>query len=103
MAVTFVGENLATAEAAAENEPPAPRSVTVKTLKSETPARYREWVEANRRRVHEATGGRVGYVHLPDMGPRGYAEFHRGYLAEVDRDGLIVEDRVNGVSEGGTP
>ena len=50
---------------------------------SETPARYREWVETNRRRVHDATGGRVGYVHIPDMGARGYAEFHRGYLAEV--------------------
>ena len=72
------------------------RTVTAKTLQSEIPARYREWVEANRRRVHEATRGRVGYVHIPDMGPRGYAEFHRGYLAEVDRDGLIVDVRFNG-------
>jgi len=73
-----------------------PRTVTVKALRSETPARYREWVEANRRRVHEATDGRVGYVHIPDMGPKGYAEFHRGYLAEVEREGLIVDVRFNG-------
>ncbi|MFQ5593944.1 MAG: S41 family peptidase [Anaerolineae bacterium] len=73
-----------------------PRMVTVKSLRSETPARYREWVEANRRRVHEATDGRVGYVHIPDMGPRGYAEFHRGYLVEVEREGLIVDVRFNG-------
>jgi tricorn protease len=73
-----------------------PRSVTVKTLSSEGPARYREWVEATRQRVHEATGGRVGYIHIPDMGPKGYAEFHRGYLAEVEREGLIVDVRNNG-------
>lgn len=68
----------------------------VKTLASESSPRYREWVETNRRRVHEATDGRVGYVHIPDMGPRGYAEFHRSYLAEVDRVGLIVDVRFNG-------
>ncbi len=73
-----------------------PRSVTVKVLASETPARYREWVEANRQRVHQATGGRVGYVHIPDMMGKGYAEFHRGYLAEVDREGLVVDVRFNG-------
>ncbi len=72
------------------------RTVSVKALKDETPARYREWVEGNRRQVHEATDGRVGYVHIPDMGPRGYAEFHRGYLAEVGRDALIVDVRFNG-------
>ena len=72
------------------------RTVTVKTLRGEMTARYREWVESNRQRVHDATGGRVGYVHIPDMGPLGYAEFHRGYLAELDREGLIVDVRYNG-------
>jgi tricorn protease len=38
----------------------------------------------------------VGYVHIPDMGPNGYAEFHRAYLAEVDREGLVVDVRYNG-------
>lgn len=72
------------------------RTVTVKTLRDERPARYRGWVEANRRKVHQATKGRVGYIHVPDMGPTGYAEFHRAYLAEVERDGLIVDVRNNG-------
>jgi tricorn protease len=71
------------------------RTVTVRAAKSEYPARYREWVEANRRTVHEATGGRAGYVHVPDMGPRGYAEFHRSFLAEADRDALLVDVRFN--------
>jgi tricorn protease len=71
------------------------RSVVVRAIHSEAPARYRAWVEDNRQRVHEASGGRVGYVHVPDMVARGYAEFHRGYLAEVDRDALIVDVRYN--------
>jgi len=72
------------------------RTVCVKALKSEEAARYREWVESNRERVHRGTDGRVGYVHVPDMGPRGFAEFHRLYLTEFDRDGLIVDLRYNG-------
>ena len=41
------------------------------TLADDRPLRYREWVAANRRRVREATGGRVGYLHVPDMMPLG--------------------------------
>lgn len=72
-----------------------PRRVTVKPLGSEYAARYREWVVANRERVHERTDGQVGYVHIPDMGGRGYAEFHRAYLAELDFPALIVDVRHN--------
>lgn len=80
-----------------DNVPPKPqlRSVIVKTIRNDADARYRAWVEANRRRVHAATDGRIGYVHIPDMGSHGYAEFHRGFLAEVMRDGLIVDVRYN--------
>ncbi|MDQ3808948.1 MAG: PDZ domain-containing protein, partial [Chloroflexota bacterium] len=73
-----------------------PRTIEVKALADERPARYRDWVEANRARVHAASNGRVGYIHVPDMGPDGYAEFHRAYLVEYDRDALIVDVRVNG-------
>jgi tricorn protease len=69
--------------------------VPIKTMVDESMARYREWVEMNRQQVHEATDGRVGYVHIPDMEARGYAEFHRGYLAEISREGLIVDVRFN--------
>jgi len=73
-----------------------PQNLVVKALKNETNARYRNWVESNRKQVHDATDGKVGYVHVPNMGPVGYAEFHRYYLAEVDRDALIVDVRFNG-------
>lgn len=72
------------------------RTVSIKMLANETPVRYREWVENNRRIVHEATGGRVGYVHVPNMGPLGYSEFHRGFLSEVGRESLVVDVRFNG-------
>ncbi len=72
-----------------------PRTVTLTTLASETALRYRDWVEANRKFVHEATCGRVGYVHVPDMGANGFAEFHRLYLAETDRDAMVVDVRFN--------
>jgi tricorn protease len=72
-----------------------PRTVTVKALSSETAARYRDWVEGKRELVHRSTDGRVGYVHVPDMGPDGFAEFHRGFLVEFDYDALIVDVRAN--------
>jgi len=72
------------------------RVVAVKALRSERDARYREWVETNRRRVRAETAGRVGYIHIPDMGPAGFAEFHRSYLSEYDCEGLIVDVRWNG-------
>ena len=71
------------------------RNVLVTTLADEVPARYREWVERNRAWVHEQSQGRVGYLHLPDMMSAGFAEFHRYFIAECDRDGLIVDVRYN--------
>jgi tricorn protease len=71
------------------------REVLVTALADETPARYREWVERNRAWVHQASGGRVGYLHLPDMMSAGFAEFHRYFGTECDRDALVVDVRYN--------
>jgi tricorn protease len=71
------------------------RTVLVTTLTDEVPARYREWVERNRAWVHEQSKGRVGYFHLPDMMAAGFAEFHRYFATECDRDALIVDVRFN--------
>jgi tricorn protease len=71
------------------------REITLRTLRSEFRARYREWVARNRLTVHDATQGRIGYLHIPDMGPHGFAEFHRLYLVEAARDGLVVDVRFN--------
>ena len=71
------------------------RDVIVKASADDTMMRYREWVERNRALVHEQTRDRCGYVHIPDMGPWGYAEFHRLFLAELDREGLVIDARYN--------
>ncbi len=71
------------------------RKVLVNTLTDEVPARYRAWVEQNRQWVHERSGGKVGYLHLPDMMSAGFAEFHRYFAAESDRDGLLIDLRYN--------
>ena len=73
-----------------------PRTVVVRTLGSEHELRYRDWVERNRAYIHKVSKGRVGYVHVPDMGPRGFSEFHRYYRGEARRDGLVVDVRYNG-------
>ncbi|MEP7140257.1 MAG: S41 family peptidase [Caldimonas sp.] len=76
--------------------PDAPtREVVVAALADEVPARYREWVEKNRAWVHAQSKGRVGYLHLPDMQAAGYAEFHRYFAGECDRDALVVDVRYN--------
>lgn len=72
-----------------------PFSVTVQAINDEDEARYRDWVNANTHLVHTATNGKVGYIHIPDMGPNGYAEFHRAYLSEFDHEGLIIDVRWN--------
>jgi tricorn protease len=79
-----------------KGQPAAVRSITVKTLAGEHALRYRDWVRSNRDLVHRMSAGRLGYVHIPNMGPAGYAEFHRYFLAEVDRPGLIIDVRHNG-------
>ncbi len=71
------------------------REVTVTTLADEVPARYREWVEKNRAWVYAHSQGRVGYFHLPDMMAAGFAEFHRYFGAECEREALIVDVRYN--------
>lgn len=73
-----------------------PHAAVVRPLADERELRYREWVDANRAAVHAASDGKIGYLHIPDMGPAGFAEFHRGFLNEYDRPGLLVDVRYNG-------
>ncbi len=78
-----------------EGESGTTRNVLVTTLADEVPARYREWVERKRAWVHAQSNGRVGYFHLPDMMSAGFAEFHRYFGSECERDALIVDVRYN--------
>ncbi len=72
------------------------RDVVVVPLASEQPLRYADWVRRNREAVAAATGGRVGYLHLPDMGGRGLMAFERWFYPQLDKQGLVVDVRWNG-------
>ena len=72
------------------------RDVTVEPIEDASHLRLWAWVEANRRTVEEKTQGRVGYVYLPDTGKVGLAFFNRMFFAQVDKEGLIIDERGNG-------
>jgi tricorn protease len=72
------------------------RRVRFDPVTREDPLLYLEWVEGNRRRVAAATGGRVGYLHLPDMGEDGLREFIKAFYPQVRKEGLVVDVRGNG-------
>ena len=72
------------------------RDVLVETLRSENRLRNLEWIETNRRKVAEATDGRVGYAFVPDTGVNGQNELVRQVYAQNAIPGLIVDERFNG-------
>ncbi|MFG1698977.1 PDZ domain-containing protein [Nonomuraea sp. NPDC049309] len=72
------------------------RRVVVTPIDDETPLRYHDWVAGRRAYVKEASGGRLGYLHIPDMQAPGWAQFHRDLRTEIACDGLIVDVRENG-------
>ncbi|MFD4141413.1 S41 family peptidase [Streptomyces sp. NPDC058572] len=72
-----------------------PRYAVVVPLDDEEPLRYHAWVADRRAYVHEKSGGRLGYLHVPDMQAPGWAQIHRDLRVEVAREGLVVDVREN--------
>ncbi|SER43435.1 tricorn protease [Streptomyces sp. yr375] len=79
----------------AEGENGHARRVAVVPLTDERPLRYQDWVAKRRAVVRELSGGRCGYLHIPDMGGSGWAQFNRDLRMEVSRPALIVDVRGN--------
>ncbi|MEU6849275.1 S41 family peptidase [Actinacidiphila alni] len=73
----------------------APRRVAVVPLIDERPLRYQHWVAKRRAVVRQLSGGRCGYLHIPDMGGSGWAQFNRDLRMEVAYDALLVDVRGN--------
>ena len=71
------------------------RTVVVKTLRSETRLRNLAWIEQNRKRVEEASGGKIGYVYVPSTGVDGQNELVRQFYGQWNKQGLIVDERFN--------
>ncbi|MFI6424849.1 S41 family peptidase [Promicromonospora sp. NPDC050880] len=72
------------------------RRVVVVPLADESDLRYQDWVRSRRQYVAEKSGGRLGYVHVPDMVSTGWAQLHRDLRLATDREGVVVDVRFNG-------
>jgi tricorn protease len=72
------------------------RDVTVVPVESETALRNLAWIEANRRKVDQMSGGKLAYVYLPNTAGAGYTNFNRYYFAQVGKEGAILDERFNG-------
>jgi tricorn protease len=76
------------------------RTFTVVPLPGENTLRLFNWMEANRRKVAELSGGKLAYIYLPDTGRTGYDLFNRDFYAQLDKQGVIIDERSN---SGGAP
>ncbi len=70
-------------------------NILVKTLNDETRLRNLEWIESNRKRVDEATNGKIGYIFVPSTGIDGQDELVRQFSAQFSKEGLIIDERFN--------
>jgi len=71
------------------------RDISVTPVASEASLRNVDWIEGNQRKVGELSGGRLGYVYLPDTGNGGFTNFNRYYFAQTEKQGAIIDERFN--------
>ena len=86
---------LVTLKINSKSSPEGAWEITVKPVNGEAGPRYLDWMDENRRKVAEATGGRVGYMHVPDTTFPGIIAFDKQFTAQLDKDGIIVDERYN--------
>ncbi|MDR1706830.1 MAG: PDZ domain-containing protein [Prevotella sp.] len=72
------------------------RKIVISPIGDESPLYQYEWVQNNLKKVEKASNGKVGYIYIPDMGPEGLNEFARYFYPQLDKEGLIIDDRANG-------
>ncbi|HWA82937.1 MAG TPA: PDZ domain-containing protein, partial [Fimbriimonadaceae bacterium] len=71
------------------------RETTVVPVPAEGALRHLAWIEDNRRKVSELSGGKVGYAHIPDTNVGGWVSFNRFYYAQIDKQGMVIDERFN--------
>jgi tricorn protease len=73
------------------------REVIIKTLQPQEEARLRhlEWIEGNRKKVEELSGGQLGYMYMPNTGTLGQTELMRQFYAQIDKKGFVIDERFN--------
>jgi len=72
------------------------RDVVVVPIETENALYYNDWVESNIAKVDKATGGKVGYIHIPNMGVEGLNEFVKHFYPQLRKKALIIDVRGNG-------
>lgn len=72
------------------------RELVVEPVGSEGQLRSWAWIEGNRKKVDEMSGGKLAYVYLPNTGQGGYTYFNRMYFAQQDKKGAVLDERNNG-------
>lgn len=72
------------------------REAVVVPTDDEQPLYYYNWVQNNIEKVNNATDGKVGYIHIPDMGVNGLNQFSKLYYPQLRKEALIIDDRGNG-------
>ena len=72
------------------------REVTVVPVESETALRNLSWIDENRRKVDQLSGGRLAYVYLPNTAQAGFTNFNRYYFAQIGKQGAVIDERFNG-------
>lgn len=72
------------------------RKIVISPLAEEYSLYHYNWIQDNIKKVDKATNGRVGYIYIPDMGVEGLNEFSRYFYPQLDKEGLIIDDRANG-------
>jgi tricorn protease len=72
------------------------REEKVRPVRRETNLRYLDWVQSRRDYVEKASGGRIGYMHLPNTAQEGNRELFKSFYPQVNKDALIIDDRYNG-------
>jgi tricorn protease len=72
------------------------RDITVVPIASEQNLRNLAWIEGNRRKVDELSGGKVAYVYVPDTAMPGFTSFNRYFFAQVGKHGAVIDERFNG-------
>lgn len=72
------------------------RKVVIRPLEEEYSLYHYQWVKNNIAKVDKASGGKIGYIYIPDMGVDGLNEFAKYFYPQLDKEGLIIDDRANG-------
>ena len=72
------------------------REIVVEPIANERSLRSWDWIEENRRKVEELSGGKLAYVYLPNTAGSGFTNFNRYYFAQQDKKGVIIDERNNG-------